>query len=157
VLDPRHHLRLGLEPTDELRPIGQLRADDLDGDVAIEGGLCGAVHDGERTLTDALAEDVGTDRAFRCLGGALERTGRDLPVEVDQVARRLHADLVDQRVTEGVERAQRLGLPAGVVKGLHLECPWRLAVGVFPCQGLHVGNDVGRPTHLQEQLGPQLS
>ena len=47
VLEAGHELRLSFEPADELGPVGELRADDLDRDVAIDRGLSGPIDDGK--------------------------------------------------------------------------------------------------------------
>jgi hypothetical protein len=57
VLDRGDHLGLGLEAADERRVVGQLGADDLDGDVPTEGPLRRPVHDRERAGADALVQD----------------------------------------------------------------------------------------------------
>ena len=62
VLEPGHELRLGLEAADELRIVGQRRADDLHRHLAPDLRLERAVDDPERPLADPL-EQLGTRAA----------------------------------------------------------------------------------------------
>ena len=63
VFQPRNQLRFDFEAANELRLIGVFRQDDLDGDIATNRGLIGAIDYTEPPCTDALTQLVALDRA----------------------------------------------------------------------------------------------
>ena len=85
VLDPRHELRLGLEAADELRVVGQRRADDLDRDLAPDVRLDRPVDDPEGAFADPLEQLQPAQRSPRDVESRVLR--EDLRLEAAQVGR----------------------------------------------------------------------
>ncbi len=65
MLEPGDELCLGLEAPDEVRIVGQFGPDDLDRDLAPDGGLVRPVRHAERTLADLLTQLVSPDSQAR--------------------------------------------------------------------------------------------
>ncbi len=65
MLQARHEPGLVLEAPDEVGIVGELRADDLHGHLALDPRLHGSVHHGERPRTDPLTELVAVQGAGR--------------------------------------------------------------------------------------------
>ena len=72
VLQPGHELRLSLEAADELRMVGVLRLDDLDGDLSTDRRLIRPMHRTEVAFGHLGAQLVATDQ----VAADADRSGR---------------------------------------------------------------------------------
>lgn len=118
VLQAGHQLGLGLEAADEPRPIGQVGTDHFHRHLPPELGLLRPVDPPKGALPDELPQAVVPQPA---LGHPqVGVVAQDPVVELLQLGRGLHPQLLDKHAPGAIEGSQRLGLAAGSV-GRHHE------------------------------------
>ena len=62
MFQPGDKLRFGFKAANEVGLVGELGENDLDRDLAPDGGLVGAVHDAEPPTADSLAQFVAFEQ-----------------------------------------------------------------------------------------------
>ncbi len=114
VLEPGDELCLVLESTDERGIVGEIRMDDLDGDIAIHRGWI-ARYTTRSAPPELLAELVALRHAVAAVvhSGVV---GGDHALELDELARRLEPDLVGEVSAVMLKGAQRVGLPTVAIE-----------------------------------------
>ena len=110
MLDPGDELRLGFEAADELRVVGQRRADDLDRDLAPDVRLDRPVDDAEGAFADPLEQLQPAQRSPRDVESGVLR--EDLRLEAAQVGGRLQPELVHQHAAGAAVGGERVRLAA---------------------------------------------
>ena len=157
MLEASYQVGLGLEPTDELGPVGQLRTDDLDCHIPTDRGLGAAVDDRECPFTQLLTESVAPQGSAGHRAELQRRVGvENAAVELDQLPTRIQPELIAEAGSVILEDPGGLGLATGSEQRQHLQPDQPVAEGMLFALAGEAGEGIGVHAGREHRLVPSL-